>query len=283
MGLLSSIGNAIKNVASTVVTAVIPTEAKIKNVGAVLNAAFNPFSKDKVVANVSNPVLKTALETVANHPYVSAAVVSAPIVAIKNPTAATTAVSSIIPKSVTGKVALAAAVPVATGALINQPAKTVSAAVAAPSALSNFGGNLANLVAEPSISNLKTLVTENPLISAGLATAAGVAAVKTATSVANIVTTERNTKAIEDSMANPNQITVVDKTASSVPVMNSGVVYPITPQTKSIGAAVPRTGKKRRTIKSPQNISQKVNVIVSNKSSSTGISSKKYIKESVLA
>jgi len=46
---------------------------RIKNVGGTLNAAFNPFSKNKVQANVQNQQAKTVLTTLANHPYLTAA------------------------------------------------------------------------------------------------------------------------------------------------------------------------------------------------------------------
>lgn len=59
-------------------------EERLANVGATLNAAFNPFSKDTVQANVDSPILKTTLETASNHPYLVAGAVAT----VANPTGA---------------------------------------------------------------------------------------------------------------------------------------------------------------------------------------------------
>lgn len=56
---------------------------RIVNVGKTINAAFNPLSKDKVVANTSNKTVNKALQTVANHPYATAGVIAAGVTAVK--------------------------------------------------------------------------------------------------------------------------------------------------------------------------------------------------------
>lgn len=56
---------------------------RIINVGKTLNAAFNPLSKDKVVANTNNKTVNKILETTANHPYITAGVAAAGVTAIK--------------------------------------------------------------------------------------------------------------------------------------------------------------------------------------------------------
>lgn len=43
-----------------------------RNIGGVLNAGFNPWSKESVVANINNPVARWGSEAVANNPYEAA-------------------------------------------------------------------------------------------------------------------------------------------------------------------------------------------------------------------
>jgi hypothetical protein len=60
---------------------------RLKNVGAVLNAAFNPFSETKVEANVENRALKYGLEAFANHPYLASGIAAGGVTLLGGTTA----------------------------------------------------------------------------------------------------------------------------------------------------------------------------------------------------
>ena len=66
---------------------------RIQNVGATLNAAFNPFAKVKGVSvtedarKVLPPAVTSILETAASHPYVTAGIVAGGITLASNPSA----------------------------------------------------------------------------------------------------------------------------------------------------------------------------------------------------
>lgn len=290
MGLFDS----ISNIAKKVVTAVMPTKAKIENVGAVLNAAFNPFSKDTVVANVSNPTLKKSLELVANHPYVSAGVVAGGITAVTNPSSALSAAKTLIPTTTKGKIIAAVAAPIVVGAVAQKPLESAKALISAPSNLANFGGNAANLIASPSVSNLKTLAKENPILTgaAALATAVTVGggiglAANTAATFINSQATKANTAA---SLGGTEDlpVTVVDKSGQfqATPATGGTAIAPstpITPQTQAVSKSGVVRRRKRKSMRStPTNISQKVNVVVANKTTTTGISNRRFINREVL-
>jgi len=57
--------------------------ARLKNVYDVLKIAVNPFSKDRINANIMNPTGKKALEMVANRPYTTAAIAATGITLVR--------------------------------------------------------------------------------------------------------------------------------------------------------------------------------------------------------
>lgn len=294
MGLFGSIGGAIKGVYE----AVKPTKEKFQNVGAVLNASFNPFSKTKVQANVSNPTLKKGLELVANHPYATAGVVAGGITAVANPSAALSVGKALIPTTTKGKIVGTAASLVGVGLVKSNPLKAAEVAVSTPSNLINFGSNVGGFLTDPSIENAKKIIKENPIISgvtaATILGSVGLGAAGIVSNIMNTRATKENTNAMETLGNLPQgdrdiRIFLEEPQSPSKPIPSGGngvtPLAPITPETKSISAG--RTKKARRSKKTPKipNISQRVNVIVSNKSSSIGIknSSKNYLKREVLA
>lgn len=285
MGLLGSIGKIVK----TVTTAVIPTKEKISNVGNVLNAAFNPFSKSTITATTGSKTLNTVLETVANHPYVSAGVVAGGITLATKPALAVSAAKSLIPTSTKGKIAAAVVTPVIVGAVVQKPAQTLKAAISAPSSLANFGGNAANLIAAPSVSNLKTLVTENPVIaaSAGLAGAAVIGggiglAANTAATFLNTRATKENTglpeaipmAAATDTLPSSTQIV---QTSATPPVSSIAPTTPVTPQTSAVTRTSRGIKKYKKKAQIPSTISQRVNVMIDSSNN------KRYIKRAIYA
>lgn len=205
-------------------------------------------------------------------------------------------VPKLLPSTLKGKVIAAVAAPVVIGAVASNPLKAVNVAASTPSKLANVGYNLAELGANPSIDNLKTLVKENPLIVGGAALVGGAAIIKTAAPVVSNVLLreemkdqtaifERQAKAAESSLK------VVDKSGlfvqdvpktSALPSVTNTQPMPKTPETSTISSGTPRRRSSRPKAK-PQNISQRVNVVVSSRNYNVGIkSNRKYLNERIL-
>lgn len=310
MGLFSSIAKAVTSTVKTVAS--IPSQVVtvykggdvkagtgkvvtgIINAAATIGQSLNPLSSLKPTVNtniVKSEPVKKVLETVVKHPYVSAAIVAAPIMAIKNPSAAASVVKSLVPASTTGKIAAVVAAPVVVGAVIQNPTGAFNTAASAPSNLVNFGGNISKVVSSPSIENVKELVTENPLLTAATAAAGGVVLSKGVTAAANIIATERNTRALE---------TAANNVTSTAPVANTSVVPEQTTKTATAAATTPvmastapvyasttTTSKrrKRRPIKAAvPSVRQNLSVIVQNRQNNVRISkTEKIIKKELLA
>lgn len=262
---------------------------------ATVKAAISPtqtIQKDVIEPHFAQPLKKQVTETVmATVGYVGAvlggaAIRGAATAGTLAPKAATIA-KSLIPTTIKGKVIAAVAAPVALGAVINQPAKTLEAVAKTPSALANVGGNIANVIADPSLANAKALITENPVIVGGAAAAAAIAGAKTIlpaiTTSRLINATEEQTEAIEAATAG---ITVIDKSQQFKTMPYVPETAPITPKTEAVkeGVTKPSTKRKRRSSKAvPQNISQRVNVVVANRAVSTGIrQTHKYLNREIL-
>lgn len=258
---------------------------RLANVVGVVNAAFNPFSKSTVEANVSNPTMKTALETVANHPYVTAGVIAGGYTLATKPVIAAATGKALIPTTTKGKIITAVAAPVVIGAVAKQPAQAAKALISAPSALANVGGNVANLASNPSLENLGNLYKENPVIVGG-ATAA--VALLTAKGLFPAIATAKQTQAIQEQTAAieaaTGQIALptekANYTTSPVGVSSSPTV-PVTPQTQTVMAGATRKYKRKASKKvMPTSISQRVNVLVSNRNQ---FLTKKLIRRNVIA
>jgi len=284
MGLLSSIVSTAKKV----VTAVAPTKEKLNNVVNVLSQSLNPLSKVKPTVNLSVakiPIVGTAVKTLVEHPFISAAAVATPVAIVKSPpvaAAATTVAKSLIPKSSIGKIATVAAVPVVAGAVIKQPDKVILAAISTPSALANFGGNVATLIVDPSIDNAKKVIKENPIITTAVG-AAAVAAVGIGT--ANVLSNIANTQAIKENTASklptntlipstPNISQNSQAVTSAVPTISGSAVaaspVPVTPETKPLIATAGGSNslskrKRRKLSKNMPSMRQTVNVAVGNR------------------
>lgn len=287
MGLLSSLVSKVK---TSVVGKALDTlsAAFIKPVETV-KAIISPT---KTVADVVKQVEKQSLtknitSTVLNTATAAAAVVGVGAIsaASKAGTLATSAASvakSLIPSTAKGKVIAAVAAPVIVGAIAKEPVKAIKAAVSAPTELAKFGGDVATFAANPSIETAKQVIKESPVISAIVGTAAIGTAIAT---VAPAVSAYLQREVVKE------QTEVLKEAITAIPQSSSGVVYaadvqpispsvPITPETKAItsGSAI----KKRRKAKvkeKPLNVSQRVNVIVSNQNI---LRNKRYLNKELL-
>jgi hypothetical protein len=309
MGILSSIGSVLKKAATAVVNSPVGAGLDALSytfthpIKAVEGIATGNFQKQEA-AYFAQPLAKQETQTVISTiGYVGAvlgvgAVSKAASAGTLTSSAKTLAVSA-IPKTVTGKIAAAVAVPVVLGAVAQNPGQTLGAVASAPGALANFGGNLGNLAANPSIANVETLIKENPVVAtaAGAAIVAAVGggiglAANTVATFTNSQATKANTAATTGSASDtlaPSPITVTDRSGemSTLPYTTATTATaPITPSTQKVssGSSNASTRKRSRAKKSVMpSVKQNVSVIVQNKSSSVGIrQSKKYLNREVL-
>lgn len=184
-------------------TSLAGIKERLTNVKDVLLTAINPFSSTKIEASSKLGVAKPIAEFVANNPFTTAGLaVAATSSAIKGAVGKAIASTTLKTKVVAGAAAL-----VATPALISSP-KTVSTATKVvsgltPESLVKFGANVGKTVETPSLSNIKNVFTESPIIAgtiATIATIAGAKAISTAgLAVSNIIATKSNTKALAES------------------------------------------------------------------------------------
>jgi len=173
--------------------------SNVKNVFATLI----PGSKDKIVANVSNPVGKAALEGLANHPFTSAAILTVPFAA----GARTAIVSSVAKSSLKTKVALSAGALIAGPAILKSPktqTKLIQGITSTPDSFANIGMNLGKFVEDPSIQSAKTIFTENPVVAGIIGGAGLLGAGKVGLAAAGILATKENTRAIREQDFTPN-------------------------------------------------------------------------------
>jgi hypothetical protein len=287
MGLFTSIVSKVKEsvvgkVLDTVTTAFVHP---IQTVSAII-------SPTKTVAQVTEAHFEQSLgkqigQTVLATAGYAAATLTAGAVAAKG-VAATAA--SLIPTTLKGKAIAAVAAPVVIGAVASQPLKAAEAVAKAPSSLANVGANVANLVADPSLKNVKTLITENPVLVGGAAAAGAVAAGAGAAGLVSGYLTrqelEKQTEALERSAAAAEGAILGEGTGQvlekeKVTATDEGKA--ITPETTTI-----TTGKKRyrrATIKEKPSVRQNVRVIVANRATSTGlrIRNERYLNQRILA
>lgn len=180
---------------------------------------------------------------------------------------------ALIPPTTKGKVVAAVvALPIA-GAVIRRPEETLSSIGKTPSALVNVGGNIADLVADPSAANVKQLVTENPVIVGGAAALGAIALGKT---IFPAIATARQTEAIQE------QTEAIKDATGNLPTFSTGKETPtysspvaLTPATKEITPLKATTTKRRKRTKTkPQSVSQRVSIVFDNDK----IDNKRYLK-----
>jgi len=151
--------------------------------------------------------------------------------------------------------------------------KTTERAVQGVSSVTNFAGNVGELIVEPSWKKAKDVVVENPIVSTlvGVGALAGTG-IAGAIVAKEVFSKEKVNASPEDTTANY----AVLPTTSPTPIStNEG--KPITPETTTIS-----TDKKRRK-RSTKKVSPqiRINNVIGIKNSSTGvrIANKRYIKE----
>lgn len=271
MGIFGSIGKAITKVLDVAAVSVAHP----------IQTATALISKDKTFKEVSTAHFAQSKGEQVKDIVLSTLGTAAAVAggaAVAGAARAGTLLPALIPATTKGKIIAAVAAPIVAGAVVSQPTKTAETIIKAPSELAEFGAGVGNLVAQPSVESAKKLFEESPILTTLTGAALVGGAVKT---ILPAIATARQTAAINE------QTEAIREGTSKLLPTESGIIgstKPITPPTETISAGVKRKPSKKR-LKAPQspNISQRVNVIVSNKSSSIGLrQNKKYINREVL-
>jgi hypothetical protein len=182
MGIFSSIGTFLQK------TIIVPAGNAISNLikpGSGTATAENVFGTSKI-GKIYTSVL-------------GASAVAAGIgVAASIPLSAA---AKLIPTTLKGKAAALVLVPTIGLAVLKNPVGAVETATTGVTAAGNFIGNASDLLANPSLGGLKTLVTENPLISGGLVASAVLAsgAVPLINTALNTAASRASTEALLES------------------------------------------------------------------------------------
>lgn len=283
MGLLSNAFNVVKNsvVGKALDVLTVSIAHPVKTIEAVISPkiSVNDVIKESFAQPLSKQIISTVVGTaaIAGTIIAGAAVSTAAKAGTLLPTVANAA-KSLIPTTVKGKVIAAVAAPVVLGAVASKPVESAKAAINAPLALGNFGANVANFASNPSISNAKTIISENPIISSGVAIGAALAAGSAVTGVLSTISTKQNTKAVLEntkamsssetlpttpiSNKYPGVLYVSDVAAPTKTTTSTSSLVPVTPQTTVVSNV--KATKKRKSVakKQYQNITQRVNVLV---------------------
>jgi len=196
-----------------------------------------------VRSNTGVATVDKVLSTAASNPFVTAgvgAVAAGPATALK----AAQAGFGALPTG--GKVAAVVAAPVVVGAVAANP-NLISQAAQTPKALSQFGGNVGTLIKDPSLSNAKQVIEDNPVISAGVAAAGALAVGR---GVSGLIASGLNTAAVKENTqaalgALPsNPVSSVPRNletaiTSLTPAEDAGPSsLPLTPETQVLGREV---------------------------------------------
>jgi len=300
MGLLSGIVNTAKTLISnpiksftegakavsaitsnpvvTIKQGVLAGEAKVKEQGAIVSSVRSVATVGAVAAAVVGGGAAVG-STVAKN-IISKAV---PIVA--------STVKAAIPKSVAGKAAAALVVPVVATAAIKNPSGAVNTVGKILDAQVDAGA----LIADPSLSKAEEYLKEHP----GASVAVGVGALAAVGGglglAANTVATYLNSKATNEntnatdpeapsaSLPTDTTTTKTRTVAQETPATSNlapSSQLPVTPQTQTITNSPSRKRSSRRKAIQPR-VTQRVNVIVSNKS--VGTTTKNYIRRGIYA
>jgi len=302
MGLLSSIGGAVKKAGSTAATGLDYLSTTIAKPVQVATAIVSPT---KTVKEVKEQFFSQPLSTQLKQEAIGAVVLvgtAAGGAAIATSSKAASIAASIgkalIPTTPKGVIATAIAAPIVIGAVTKEPAKAVEIAINAPSQLAEFGGDVASFAVNPSIESGKEIFSDSPIIStvATIGIVAGLASkvIPAVLAAKQLEATKEQTAAIREVSTAPSVIpsavvsTPAPATSSEIPKVASTTAssVPVTPETAPLIASAgtgTTTKKKRKKAKLPASISQKVNVLVSNRANSTGIRlNKRYINREIL-
>jgi hypothetical protein len=286
MGLLSKLQTAVLTPLAGAANLITSGLSKITGKTYGKTIASEAVKNDPVARGLANVILGAGAGIAAV--YAAPAVAGSVASAGGAKAVASKVISAVTPKTLTGKAVAALAVLPAATAIIKNPQVITKTA----GGIINLESNLIKTAADPSLTNLKNTITENPVIAGAAGLLIGGAAVKTILPVAGSLLTAKRTgeqteaimeqtAAIQEatgSMSQPNLIKVTDLSSQ-------------TPQTPPTAATQPlssvQTGSKKRkrraTATKLPSINQNVRVNVINSSKSVGISqTKRYLNTRLL-
>jgi hypothetical protein len=284
MGLLSSLSNIGTKALNTLTVAIahpIKTATAAVSPKTTINDVITEHFKQPLSKQITETVLGTAsiAATIAGGAAISGAAKAGTLLS-KTATIA----KALIPATAKGKVVAAVVAPIVASAVIQKP----SLITEVPSKVLNFQTNVGSLVANPSVSSAVSLVKENPVISSVLlgagALALGKGVAGTVATISNTLAVKESTKATKEAVAAlPTSAApteqVIKVTDKSQPLSTVAAV-PVTPQTQTVSSGVSKPRKKRSYKAKINAMSQRVNVIVSNKNSVGN--TKRYINNRIL-
>lgn len=196
--------------------------------------------------------------------------------------------SALVPRTPKGVITAAVATPVIAGAVARRPKEVAKTVAKAPGELAKFGGDLAELGADPSLETAKELIKESPLLTAGAGLIISGAAVGTAARVAAPIVggaisraNQKSEVVVKESAASAAQVAPVAAPVSQATVGAAAPTAPVTPQTKTVTKTPSKKRRKRRTATKKRSVNQRVNIVISNKTTGQRVTNK-YIKEACL-
>lgn len=204
-------------------------------------------------------------------------------------TAATTIAKSLVPKTAKQLAVTAVAAPVAIG-VISQTKKPLTALAEAPGKLTAFGKDVGTFIEDPTIKNAEAILKENPGVSIALgagAVAAGAGALITGIGAVENIRTRESVVDLTKQLSTQQPTFALSPVGETPLPANPQVAQtPVVAQTQvqsSLNGKVRR--RKRKSMRSFPSINQRVNVVVQNKNTSTGIrtSNKNYLKREIYA
>jgi len=279
MGLFDSIISSAKSITSKIDLSFLN---KVEG-----NLQQNPLKAATLATGILNaPGLIAGISTAAkvSTPAVSAAIATSSPFAVKTlQSVGTVSIKAATNPIATAKVAAGGLTTLAAGSLLISSQTAQRAVTSAPSSAINFGSNLGSFIDNPSVSSAKTIVSENPFISAAVGTAivAGTTALvgnvinarsvvatkaNTAAEVANTEAATAAQLAISALQAQPSQTTA---TTPALPVLNPITSIPAAPP-----APVAKKAKKVVKKKKKKVVKKKKKKVVKKKKKT-----KKYIKK----
>lgn len=238
----------------------------IQSVGAV-------FSKEKTIKQVTKKHFEQPLKTQITQTILTtggyvASLYAGAAVATKGLAAS---VGTLIPTTLKGKAIAVIAAPVVIGAVVKSP-ELIGKAAGAPAELAQFGGDVAGFAADPSLESAKQIITESPLISAGIAAAGLVIGGAAVSGVLQRQEMKKQTAALEAS-------------AAAAEMGGKGFYSgdsPILPE--RVGVTPTKTASKRRRATKKPSVKQSVRINIISRPVATGlrVTNKRYINQELL-
>jgi len=257
----------LKSLVNKVVTVVVPTKAKIENVGATLKAAVTGKG---VQSNTGIKVADKVLSAAASNPFVSALPIGAASAAGKLGVSGAVSLVTAAPKTAALTTIVAPAV--VSAAATTGLKKSASIVADIPKDTSNFASNLVSI---SSLEDVKDLAKENPILTgatvAGVAAITGKGIVSAVSGIANTIATKENTQAIKESAVTATSILPTSQSLSNVP---------LTPQTQVLGKEVGSSRVSRRSTSPKGKVSSTSNSLRVNIYNQSRLQNTKFIKSS---